>query len=128
MARSGSRDALKEIADTVRPSSFRLDLGEAIGLARDVLSGETMPGEVMVVSDLQASALTPARGTGAVTIAAPDVPVVPNAGVAAVDAGAQPWTADGGGITVHSEVADEYAESEWKAERLQRALSDGERP
>ena len=34
----------------------------------------------------------------------------------------------GGGITVHSEVADEYAESEWKAERLQRALSDGERP
>jgi len=28
----------------------------------------------------------------------------------------------GGGITVHSEVADEYAESEWKAERLQRSL------
>ncbi|GAB3243249.1 aminodeoxychorismate synthase component I [Nocardioides dilutus] len=29
----------------------------------------------------------------------------------------------GGGITVHSEVAEEYAESQWKAERLQRALS-----
>jgi para-aminobenzoate synthetase len=30
----------------------------------------------------------------------------------------------GGGITVHSDVAEEYAESEWKAERLQRALSE----
>jgi para-aminobenzoate synthetase len=30
----------------------------------------------------------------------------------------------GGGITVHSDVADELAESEWKAERLQRALRD----
>ena len=29
----------------------------------------------------------------------------------------------GGGITVHSEVEDEYAESRWKAERLLRALS-----
>jgi para-aminobenzoate synthetase len=28
----------------------------------------------------------------------------------------------GGGITVHSEVAEEYAESRWKAERLLRAL------
>jgi para-aminobenzoate synthetase len=30
----------------------------------------------------------------------------------------------GGGITVQSDVADEYAESQWKAERLERALSD----
>jgi para-aminobenzoate synthetase len=29
----------------------------------------------------------------------------------------------GGGITVHSDVAEEYAESQWKAERLVRALS-----
>jgi para-aminobenzoate synthetase len=34
----------------------------------------------------------------------------------------------GGGITVHSEVADEYAESRWKAERLLRALSLADRP
>ncbi|HKP29081.1 MAG TPA: BatA domain-containing protein [Gemmatimonadales bacterium] len=106
LARRGSREELKQIADTLRPSAFRLDLGEAIGLARDVLSGETMPGEVMVVSDLQASALTPARGTGAVTVAAPEGPIVANAGIAAVDAGAQPWTADGGAITVHLVGAD----------------------
>jgi para-aminobenzoate synthetase len=31
----------------------------------------------------------------------------------------------GGGITVHSDVDGEFAESEWKAERLQRALSEG---
>jgi para-aminobenzoate synthetase len=34
----------------------------------------------------------------------------------------------GGGITVHSEVADEYAESRWKAERLLRALSSYDQP
>jgi para-aminobenzoate synthetase len=34
----------------------------------------------------------------------------------------------GGGITVHSEVADEYAESRWKAERLLRTLSPADQP
>jgi hypothetical protein len=101
IARRGSREELQRIADTVRPSSHRLDLGEAVGLARDVLAGETIPGEVMVVSDLQASALTPARGSGAVTVAAPDVPAISNAGVSAIETGAQPWTADGGAVTVH---------------------------
>jgi hypothetical protein len=101
IALPGTRDELQRIADTVRSSSLRLDLGDAIGLARDVLAGETMPGEVMVVSDLQASALTPARGTGAVTVAAPGGPSVPNAGISAIETGAQPWTADGGAVTVH---------------------------
>ena len=32
----------------------------------------------------------------------------------------------GGGITVDSDVVDEYAETQWKAERLLRALSVGE--
>ncbi len=31
----------------------------------------------------------------------------------------------GGGITVRSTAAEEYAESRWKAERLLRALADG---
>ena len=30
----------------------------------------------------------------------------------------------GGGITVHSDVAQEYAESRWKAERLLRVFDD----
>ena len=34
----------------------------------------------------------------------------------------------GGGITVHSEVADEFAESQWKAERLESALSGADSP
>lgn len=35
------------------------------------------------------------------------------------------WTlGTGGGITVRSEVAEEYAETQWKAERLLRALAD----
>lgn len=100
VARAGARDELKRIADSLTPSSLRLDLGLAVGLARDVLAGEALPGEVMVVSDLQASALTPARGTGALTVAAPRSPTVSNAGVSAIETGAQPWTADGGAVTV----------------------------
>jgi para-aminobenzoate synthetase len=30
----------------------------------------------------------------------------------------------GGGITVHSELAEEYAESRWKADRLLRVFDD----
>ena len=100
IARRGSREELRRVVDSVTPSGFRLDLGEAVGLARDVLAGETLPGEVMLVSDLQASALTPARGTGAVTVAAPRNTSVSNAGVSAIETGAQPWTADGGAVTV----------------------------
>ena len=100
IAHRGSREVLKRIADTLTPSSYRLDLGESVGLARDVLAGEALPGEVMVVSDLQASALTPARGSGAITVAASEDAKVANAGVSAIETGAQPWTADGGAVTV----------------------------
>jgi para-aminobenzoate synthetase len=34
----------------------------------------------------------------------------------------------GGGITVHSSVEDEYAESRWKAERLLTTLSAVDQP
>ena len=34
----------------------------------------------------------------------------------------------GGGITVHSDVESEYAESQWKAERLLRTLSSLDLP
>jgi para-aminobenzoate synthetase len=41
-------------------------------------------------------------------------------------AGGGRWTlGTGGGITVHSDLAEEYAESRWKAERLLAALADG---
>ena len=43
-------------------------------------------------------------------------------------AGDGTWTlGTGGGITVRSDVAEEYAESRWKAERLLRVF-DGRRP
>lgn len=100
IAQPGSQGELKRIVDTLTPSGYRLDLGESVGLARDVLAGEALPGEVMVVSDLQASALTPARGAGALTVAAPPSTDVSNAGIAAIETGAQPWTADGGAVTV----------------------------
>lgn len=104
--RRGPADDLRQIIDTLTASPRRLDLGETLGLARDVLAGEQLPGEVMLVSDLQGSALTPARGAGPVTVVRPEPAVPPNAGIAAVSAGPQPWTAAGGAITVFLAGAD----------------------
>ncbi len=131
IARRGSRDELVRAADTLTPSSHRLDLGLAVGLGRDVLAGEALPGEVMVVSDLQASALTPARGTGAVTVAAPPATTVSNAGLSAIETGAQPWTAEGGAVTVRlagNDTAGVPVSLQMGSRRTRQALAAPTRP
>ena len=72
------------------------------------------------------AARTPARSAGSPPTAAP---------TSAWSSASLTTTGDGryrlgtgGGITVRSDVAEEYAESQWKAERLERALSDRVRP
>lgn len=130
-ARRGSRDELRRIVDSLTPSSARLDLGEAVGLGRDVLAGEALPGEVMVVSDLQATALTPARGRGAVTVAAPQARAVPNAGIAAIETGPQPWTAEGGAVTVRlagTDTAGVPVSVQLGGRRSRQALASPSRP
>lgn len=131
IARRGSRDELVRAADTLTPSSHRLDLGEAVGLGRDVLAGETLPGEVVVVSDLQASALTPARGSGALTVAVPRATTVSNAGLSAIETGAQPWTSEGGAITVRlagNDTAGVPVSVQMGARRTRQALAAPTRP
>ena len=56
IARRGPRNALRDLLDSLGPSPARLDLGRGIALARDVLTGVRLPGEVMVVTDLQGTA------------------------------------------------------------------------
>ncbi|HEX9893705.1 MAG TPA: BatA domain-containing protein [Gemmatimonadales bacterium] len=106
VARRGTGGELRRVVDSLSPSPRRLDLGETLGLARDLLAGERLPGEVIVVTDQQASALSPARGEGPVTVVRPDEPLAPNAGVAAIATGPQPWTAAGGAVTVYLAGAD----------------------
>lgn len=129
--RRGTPHQLSALVDSLRGSSRRLDLGEAVGLARTVLDGEARPGEVMLLTDLQASALSPAPGTGPVTVARPTDAPPPNAGIGSVDLGSQPWTGGGGRVTVRLAAGDSAGDplSVSIADRPSRqALAAPERP
>ena len=82
------------------PSPRRLDLGQALATAGEVLAPETRPGEIVLATDLQATAVTPAD---------PRVPVlvVRPARAAAAERRhrrhrhrPQPWSFDGGRVVV----------------------------
>jgi hypothetical protein len=98
--RRGDRSALDELLSRLSVSPRRLDLGSAIGLANEVLGPEPRPGEIVLLTDLQASALSPARPTPPLIVGRPTTPASPNAGVGALDAGSQPWSAEGGRVSI----------------------------
>jgi len=98
--RRGDRIGLGELLDGVRISPRRLELGSAIALANEVLGPEPRPGEIVLLSDLQASALSPAAPDAPLVVGRPDAPAPPNAGIATLDPGSQPWSSDGGRVTI----------------------------
>ncbi len=103
IARRGTPSELRQMLDSLTPLAARLDLGDAVSRAREVLSGEDRPGEVVLVSDLQSSALGPASGSGPLTVARPGSQAVMNVGLAAIDAGTQPWISSMGQVTLAAE-------------------------
>jgi len=100
IARRGAAADLRAAVASMEPSEFRLDLGAAIRQADGILGGVGRPAEIVLLSDLQASALS------AATIAAPLVVGVPgwtapaNLGVSRIDPGAQPWSPGVGRVEV----------------------------
>jgi len=98
--RRGGPAELSRRVDSLQPGARRLDLGEALSAAEEVLTTDSRPGVVAVLTDLQATALSPARPGREVVVARPDEPPPVNMGVVAVDAGAQPWTPEGGRVLV----------------------------
>ncbi len=97
---AGSKDELRARVDRLEPVPGRVDLGRAIGLAREAMAGDARPASVLVLSDLQATALGPASRTGPVTVARLEIPPVANLGVRALDPGRQPWGPEGGSLIV----------------------------
>lgn len=81
-------------------SPRRLDLGAALGLAGEVLGADPKPGEIVLLTDLQASAVSAADVGVPLVVGRPSAPPPPNAGIARIETGAQPWSADGGRIVV----------------------------
>ena len=98
--RRGSPEQLRALIDTLGPVARRLDLGVALGVAAEVVRGDERPGAVVIVTDLQASAVTPADVTVPVVVVAVTRPTVANVGVAPLGLGAQPWGLDGARVTV----------------------------
>ena len=100
--RRGSAVELSAIVRRTTALPARLDLGAAIGIAREAMAAEPLPASVVVVSDLQASALAQASGSGTVVALRPEESPVPNLGLAALRTGRQPWGPEGGSVAVQA--------------------------
>lgn len=98
LPRRGTAIELEALVAALTSQPRRLDLGAAIGVAREAMASERIPRSVIVLSDLQASALSVASGSGPVVVLHPDGAPVTNLGVIAVAAGRQPWGPEGGRI------------------------------
>lgn len=92
IARRAPIDVLRNAVDSLTPSEVRLDLGVALSQARDLLANEERPAEVIVLSDLQVSALSGAAVAVPVVVGVSDVVPPANLGVAVLDPGPQPWS------------------------------------
>jgi len=93
--RRGGPAALSAQVDSLTPVPRRLDLGQAVVTARELLRTARHPGEVVVLSDLQASALSPAPGSEVVLVGVPGEPPPANLGIASIVTGPQPWSGSG---------------------------------
>jgi hypothetical protein len=98
--RRGDPRTLDEQLRGLGVSPRRLDLGSAVGVAGQILAAESRPGEVVLLSDLQASALSPAPLARPLLVGRPSDPPPANVGLARLETGAQPWSSDGGRLTV----------------------------
>ena len=96
----GDSRALADQDGALAVSPRRLDLGAAITAADGVLAPESRRGGIVLLTDLQASAVTRAEPRVPLVVGRPSDPPPPNAGIARLATGAQPWSSDGGRITV----------------------------
>ena len=99
LPRRGTPEELRAMLDGLTPTSRRLDLGRAIGTAREAMATVPLPASVVVLSDFQATAVSAATGSGPVVVVRPSEQPVPNLGVAALSVGRQPWGPEGGRTT-----------------------------
>ncbi|MDQ3427095.1 MAG: BatA domain-containing protein, partial [Gemmatimonadota bacterium] len=98
--RRGDRQTLREQLDALAVSPRRLDLGSALALAGEVLAPEARPGEVVLLTDLQASALSPAQVSVPLVVGRFEEPPPPNVGIARLETGPQPWSSQGGRVAL----------------------------
>jgi hypothetical protein len=98
--RAGTVAGLRVRLDSLGSSPRRLDLGQAVRTAADLLTAQDRPGEIIVISDLQRSALAGQAIDRPMTVLRPAGAPPPNAGLGSARVGSQPWGPDGGTVTI----------------------------
>lgn len=97
---------LRRIVDSLAPAPVRMDLGEAITLADGLLATSALPGEILLLTDLQRTAVSAAVVQSPLVIGIPELPPPRNLGVAEPATGPQPWLAGGRvSVAVHGDRA-----------------------
>lgn len=109
VARRGTGPELRERLGHAGASGDRLDLAATIRQGRELVSGSGLQGEVVIVSDVQRSAVAPVAGDGVVVVLRPEGAAPPNRSLAVLDPGAQPWGAEGGRIEIAVSASDTAA-------------------
>ena len=94
-ARQGTAAGQRSRIDTTTATTRRVDLGGFVQLAAEILAGQRLPGEVIVISDLQLSALG-GQARAPITVLRPTLAPPGNGGIGTLDVGSQPWGPDGG--------------------------------
>lgn len=102
--RRGDVATLRGLIDSLVPSDRRVDLGAMVAVARETLAGGRRDGEVLVLSDLQATAVTRAPAGSPLLVGRPDGMPPWNMGVAGFSISPEPWTAEGGLVSVQLTV------------------------
>jgi hypothetical protein len=98
--RRGDPAGLATLVAELTPSPRRLDLGAALATGAEVLAPETRSGEIVLVTDLQATAVSPARVDVPVLVVRPGETPPRNVGIAGLSLGTQPWPSEGGRAVV----------------------------
>jgi hypothetical protein len=98
--RRGDPRTLATLVDDLTPSPRRLDLGAALATAGEVLAPEARAGEIVLVTDLQATAVSPAELDVPVLVVRSSEAPPRNVGIAGLSLGTQPWPPEGGRAVV----------------------------
>ncbi|MDH5198098.1 MAG: BatA domain-containing protein, partial [Gemmatimonadota bacterium] len=113
----------RDAVDRVQPAPRRLDLGEAVRTAAAVLAAQDLPGTVVVLSDLQATALSDAARIDMPVLVRSPGPAPANRGVASVRVEPETWTS--GGVVVAEVGGDDTMAVEVRLEVDGRTVGRG---
>ncbi len=102
----GTRAQLRQRLAVLAPTTSRLDLGTAVTEGRTLVAQANRPGAVVVLSDMQRSALSASVGDADVLVIRPTDAVPQNRGIAELTVGSGPWGVDGGLVTLSLQSTD----------------------